>query len=395
MNHSCITDEKKEIVDEFECVIIGAGVAGGLSAFLLAQAGRRVLIVDAKPFPRKKVCGCCLNQRAQRVLQATGLSERFDPQKSCSIDTMQLFLPGTSYSWTVPTIQTIERSLFDTYLVDAAIELGATFYENTRATVLTDRTDSNGLARIVELRQANLPARFVSTRLVIAADGLTQSSLSKLPEFDSKVSPRSRIGLQATIPRGSVPNEIQHALAMITSARGYVGVAPVDPTTSNIAAAVDPMCFVVKDQSPQRPWQIVDHLLRKNKLIIDENVLLDAEWRATPPLTRRSTRSASHRILLVGDSLGYVEPFTGEGMSWAMAGAVLLQPLARAAIDSWSDKIPGVWQQKVQSELIRKQWLCRQLSSLLRSPRRARLAASLCQRLPPVRNWALQKVSTG
>ena len=31
---------------------------------------------------------------------------------------------------------------------------------------------------------------------------------------------------------------------------------------------------------------------------------------------------AGYRVMVVGDSCGYVEPFTGEGMSWAIRGAI-------------------------------------------------------------------------
>jgi flavin-dependent dehydrogenase len=45
------------------------------------------------------------------------------------------------------------------------------------------------------------------------------------------------------------------------------------------------------------------------------------DWLGTLPLTRRTPRPAGHRVLVVGDAAGYVEPFTGEGMAWALATA--------------------------------------------------------------------------
>ena len=55
--------------ETWDVVIIGAGPAGSLAAVLLARAGQRVLLLERQKFPRAKVCGCCLNQRAQQLLQ--------------------------------------------------------------------------------------------------------------------------------------------------------------------------------------------------------------------------------------------------------------------------------------------------------------------------------------
>ena len=54
--------------------------------------------------------------------------------------------------------------------------------------------------------------------------------------------------------------------------------------------------------------------------------LAGAEWRGTPLLTRRESRLAANRLFLLGDAAGYAEPFTGEGMTWAV-----LDRLRRAA----------------------------------------------------------------
>ncbi|MGH8049004.1 MAG: FAD-dependent oxidoreductase, partial [Chthoniobacterales bacterium] len=45
----------------YDAIIVGAGPAGSVCAATLAQAGRRVLLLDKARFPRDKVCGDCLN----------------------------------------------------------------------------------------------------------------------------------------------------------------------------------------------------------------------------------------------------------------------------------------------------------------------------------------------
>ena len=52
------------------------GPAGSLAARQLALAGLQTLLVDAKQFPREKVCGGYLNSRALESLRQAGLSTR-------------------------------------------------------------------------------------------------------------------------------------------------------------------------------------------------------------------------------------------------------------------------------------------------------------------------------
>jgi flavin-dependent dehydrogenase len=40
-------------------------------------------------------------------------------------------------------------------------------------------------------------------------------------------------------------------------------------------------------------------------------------------------------LFVIGDAAGYVEPFTGEGMAWALAAADGLAPLAARAVGAW------------------------------------------------------------
>lgn len=41
----------------YDCVIVGAGPAGGSAAYHLAKRGRSVLVLEKDPLPRYKPCG--------------------------------------------------------------------------------------------------------------------------------------------------------------------------------------------------------------------------------------------------------------------------------------------------------------------------------------------------
>src|SRR6201996_7893910 len=54
---------------EYEALIVGAGPAGCAAAYDLARAGKRVLMLDRRSFPRHKACACGLTRTTLRALR--------------------------------------------------------------------------------------------------------------------------------------------------------------------------------------------------------------------------------------------------------------------------------------------------------------------------------------
>ena len=393
----------------WDVVVIGAGVAGSLAAMLLARQGvERVLIVEAKAFPREKVCGCCLNARGQAVLQRAGVLPSVEALGGIQIEFMKLCVRQQHFVWPVPTMRATRRGSLDNLLVAHATDAGAIFADQTRATVLPDLTKS-GRRQILlssEAAAGKQNQAVVEAEFVLVADGLTQSSLKRLPEFATRVIDAApRVGVHTFVSREQYQATQLGDCEMLTMAvaeHGYVGVAAVDGGLVDIAAAVDPRWI---DKS-QRPGKLINTILQECGLPTVGAFDCDGgnvSMMATPPLTRKSTSCGSTRIILLGDSLGYVEPFTGEGMSWALQTAELAIPIVLSALEtsptevsalrSWSDRCLREWDQILKTKVVRKQWMCRKLTQLIRHPSRAVWAARACQLMPPIREWAMRQVS--
>jgi 2-polyprenyl-6-methoxyphenol hydroxylase-like FAD-dependent oxidoreductase len=54
---------------DYDVLIAGAGPAGCAAAFDLACAGRRVLLLDKRTFPRPKACACGLTRKTLAALR--------------------------------------------------------------------------------------------------------------------------------------------------------------------------------------------------------------------------------------------------------------------------------------------------------------------------------------
>lgn len=65
-------------MSEYDAIVVGAGPGGSSAAYYLAGAGARVLVLERKAFPRAKVCGDGLTPRAVRVLVDMGMAAELD-----------------------------------------------------------------------------------------------------------------------------------------------------------------------------------------------------------------------------------------------------------------------------------------------------------------------------
>jgi 2-polyprenyl-6-methoxyphenol hydroxylase-like FAD-dependent oxidoreductase len=107
--------------------------------------------------------------------------------------------------------------------------------------------------------------------------------------------------------------------------------------------------------------------------------LVHARWQGSPWLTRTRARFAASRLLVLGDAAGYVEPFTGEGMGWAMEDGVAAASLLSTP---WSEHTAQQWDH-YQCQTVRpRQRHCRLLARLLRHARLVPAVLSVLSRFP-------------
>ncbi|MEA5415485.1 NAD(P)/FAD-dependent oxidoreductase, partial [Synechococcus sp. BA-132 BA5] len=88
--------------------------------------------------------------------------------------------------------------------------------------------------------------------------------------------------------------------------------------------------------------------------------------------------------LLLGDAAGYVEPFTGEGMGWALVGALAAVPLVLQGQREWSRELEWQWVRRHAQLIGSQQRLCRGLAFALRRPGLSRALLAAVERWPPL-----------
>jgi flavin-dependent dehydrogenase len=339
--------------DPWDVVILGAGPAGAIAARQLARERGHVLLVEKSQLPRSKVCGGCLGGVALDVLEQVGLGDLPVKCGGITLQKMQLASGGSVAQIEIGRRVALSRQTFDAALTREAIQSGATLCTETTGSL---KPSAELCARSLTLRHRGLVST-IRAKVVIVATGLATCA----PDFFTRIPPTSRIGLGAVIDHSPVFVE-SGTLYMACGVEGYVGIAPIEGGQIDIAAAVD----VAALGAGTPPGKLISGILEHAGLPLPGD-LDQVPWRGTPPLTRKTYPLGSNRCLLVGDAAGYVEPFTGEGIGWALMSAVLACSLLANGLDVWDDRLPDRWKQIHDQAFGRHQRSCRQIVQLLRS----------------------------
>jgi len=367
----------------WDAVVVGAGPAGALAARQLATAGVRVLLVDKKVFPRPKVCGACLNGQALSVLRSVGLGSLASQLGAITPEFLQIGVRGRSARFPLPEGLVLSRSRLDTALVEAAVAAGADLLQETQAAV----EPAQGATRSTRLTHLGVTTP-IHAKLVLVAAGIGNTCLDRAERVRTRIADSARIGA------GTVLDEFpaayrEPAIFMAVGRAGYVGLVRTEDGRLNVAAALD-KGIIKRCGGPGEAAS----LILSEAGCIPIPALASTPWQGTPGLTRRTRPIAEHRLFLLGDATGYVEPFTGEGMAWALASGQAIAPLALQGIDDWHPALERAWSRLHGRLVARRQTVCRGMATVLRHPWLSRVVFATATRIPATARILMQRVNS-
>ncbi len=291
-------------MDRFDIAIVGGGPAGSVCAAFCAAAGLRTVLIEREKFPREKVCGDCLNPECWPTLQQLGIDQRVRESPHATLESvvfiglhdryMKVDLPEVGGGLAFDAEIAIKRSVFDSLLLDRARELGAEIRETT---TLTSLEKTNG-----DWKLTIAGALTCRAQVLVAADG-RNSTVARLCGLLPRIG-KERVALQAHIP---LPRDFGNKIVLQLLPGGYSGQAPVSENELNL-------CLVGKPKSIRalQKWAIERFALPAGQ-----------QWRTITPLTRAAVLPARGNLLFAGDAARVVEPFTGEGIFYALCSGVL------------------------------------------------------------------------
>ena len=358
----------------WDVIVLGAGPAGAIAAGQLARRGARTLFVDKKAFPRGKVCGACLNLSALHALRSAGLGDLAGDLGGTPLEAMELAFAGHSIRLKLPGGIALSRLQFDAALVNAAVASGATFLPQTEGLIGPVQAEARRVALVQEGQRVT-----ARSRVVIAATGLGQVRFVGEEGVRSQPAEGSRIGAGCRL--NMAPDfDRDGTVFMAVGRRGYVGLVRLEDGALNVAAAFER--GLVSDSGS--PGAAASRILLEAGFA-PLPALRAAAWQGTIPLSRQTRPIAGERFFVLGDAAGYVEPFTGEGMAWALGAGLDVAPLVERGLDHWDPSLPRAWSRVHRRHVVRRQRLCRGMTTLLRRPWLARAAFETAIRIP---RWA-------
>lgn len=301
----------------WDVAVIGAGPAGATAARVAAAAGGRVILLERFALPRYKTCGGGLIGRTMAAIPP-GVDVPVQASATAVTFTMHGRFARTRNA-SGPVITLVQRDEFDAVLVDAAVAAGAVVCDSAIVAGLVEEED--GIC---------LPTREhgdIRARFVIGADGSAGRCAGHVGVRYDQVD----LGLELEIPippyqRARWENRVLMDWGPIPGSYGWVFPKGDQLSVGVIAATGHP---------EQTRGYLADFLSRLE--------LSDAEPTVSSGhLTRCRTDDSPlrrGRVLVAGDAAGLLDPWSREGISFALrSGTLAGQAAAQAAQAASSDK---------------------------------------------------------
>jgi geranylgeranyl reductase family protein len=312
----------------FDCIIVGAGPAGGSAAYHLAKQGHSVLVLEQANFPRNKSCGGGVSPAI-----AQWFDFDFSPVVQNHVSqvkyTFKMGDPAEVELKNVTPMWMVQRAQFDNFLMEQAIGKGVDFKSGVQVKGATLQDDT---------WQIQTSEGTFAGKYLIAADG-ANSTVAKLLGMNNT----------ATIAAASlqVPGEVSDRRKITaffdfgSLKNGFMWCFPKADGYSFSAAYV---------RDPKgKPDELKKQLTKYAELFgLDAS---KGEYQEHPlNLWDRERVLHSDRALLAGEAAGIVDPLIGEGVRPAIftgvraAGAVISALQGEAnALTGYTESVNAEW----------------------------------------------------
>src|SRR5687767_42900 len=91
----CTVNAASDVLEpDADVIVVGGGPAGSVSAWLLAERGHHVLLLDKARFPRHKACSEYVNPAGARLLAELGLAADLEALGAHRMEAMLIHAPG-------------------------------------------------------------------------------------------------------------------------------------------------------------------------------------------------------------------------------------------------------------------------------------------------------------
>jgi flavin-dependent dehydrogenase len=351
----------------FDVAIIGGGPAGTIAALEAQRHGLRVALWDRDRFPRDKVCGEFISSEARPILQSEIPAAIVD---GAEVHGAQFVTHrGVSRTFDLPRPALgLSRRRLDHELWRAAESAGVESHEGEAVRRVRAPASGSNPAGAWEIENADGCVRRARSLIVAcgrwwAIEGLASpASWADLPTRGDWIGAKAHF---TGIPR-------RDKVEMYLFRGGYCGLAPVEDGATNVCCLVHRQHVRqtgLKAQEGFAAW-----LAKVSRLPALETRVRGAV-QVSPVVTTAPVRLArreavQHGALMVGDASGFLDPFTGEGISMALhSGRLAAQAVASALLEGADGRTAAETYSRSLSEAVRRSyWIAAMARGLIQGP---------------------------
>jgi geranylgeranyl reductase family protein len=280
----------------YDIIVVGAGPAGSAAARTAARLGLDALLIERERFPRYKACGGALSERASSYLDFNLPEEIAEKEIAGARVYFKNNVVEVHKGYRLTTM--VSRSAFDDFMVHKALDAGARAIIGCKVDGYEEKDDRVD----VHTKDGAYSSKF----LVIASgcqDALRQRIrgrdrtdqygvcvVAEIPEDDAKIDERLDDVLEIHFGAANM------GYGWIFPHRGYYSVG-IGGLTSRLKHPRQTMMRFLRSHGFPGQYSLHGHMI---------------------PFGGMERRTADGRVILAGDSAGFVDAFSGEGIAYAI-----------------------------------------------------------------------------
>jgi geranylgeranyl reductase family protein len=305
----------------FDCIIVGAGPAGGTAAYHLAKQGRSVLILEQAALPRYKACSGGVSPAI-----AAWFDFDFSPVIAAKVNqiryTWKVGDPVDAELNTPEPMWMVNRAEFDHFLVKQA---------ETHGAKLQDQTTVEGIEFKGDHWRVNTAQGSFAAKYLIAADG-ANGRMAQWLGFKPR---KTRMGAVLELPN-QAENHAQFDFGGIKN--GFIWNLPKGQGHSigvgTFRGGEEDLHRALREYTDRAGLNMNQGQLHEHPMVL---------WDGDEALHGRNA-------LLVGEAAALTDPFTAEGIRPAMFSGMKAAGSIGAALDgnpnalqNYSDTLQAEW----------------------------------------------------
>lgn len=296
--------------NEYDVIIVGGGLAGLVSANLLARQGRKVLLVEKKMFPFHKVCGEYVSNEVLVFLQSIG----FDPFLfgASTISKLRISTPSGKNYFSKLDLGGfgLSRFIMDEGLFNLALKNNVIVRCETK---VVDIAFDKNIFTVTTSEGEKLMAK-----LVIGSYG-KRDTLDKKLNRSFIQSHTGYLGVKYHVKTDYPLDEV----GLDNFKGGYCGIVKIEEDKYNI-------CYLYKRSRKfnfNSIRELEENILFGNpriKELFSNSEFLFSEPEVINEISFDTKDPVVNHIFMCGDAAGLITPLCGNGMSMAIHSAKLL-----------------------------------------------------------------------